>query len=122
MTRKWVPFLLGLLSGLILAGLFYLLFVRDQASEQIILLDSTAIASIGQSTQQAVQSNQGKININSASIEELSTLPGIGPAKASAIIQYREKYGQFQNIEELLYVPGFGESVYSSIQDLITTE
>jgi len=48
------------------------------------------------------------ININTASVEELDTLPGIGPKIAQAILEYRETYGKFASPEDLLLVPGIG--------------
>lgn len=61
-----------------------------------------------------------KININTATASELDTLPGIGPAKAAAIIQYRTEHGPFQHVDELLEVPGIGEKTLQNLRDLIT--
>lgn len=62
----------------------------------------------------------GKININSATSEQLQTLDGIGEAKAKSIIEYREKNGNFQTIEDIKNVSGIGDSVYAKIKDNIT--
>ncbi|QFT89925.1 ComE operon protein 1 [Bacillus sp. THAF10] len=64
--------------------------------------------------------NSGKININTASEGELVTLSGIGPAKAKAIIEYREKHGFFKDIEDLVNVTGIGQKSLESIQEEIT--
>lgn len=60
------------------------------------------------------------ININTATIEELSTLPGIGETKAKAIITYRLEYNGFLFIEELLGVSGIGDTIYANILPYVT--
>lgn len=62
------------------------------------------------------------ININTADSEELQTISGIGPSKAAAIIDYREKYGGFVAPEEIMEVPGIGEGIYTKIKDRICIE
>lgn len=61
----------------------------------------------------------GKVNINSAGAEELMTLPGIGEVRALAIIEYRETYGNFENIEDIMNVKGIKTGVFSKINELI---
>lgn len=61
-----------------------------------------------------------KININKASQAELETLPGIGPAKAQAIIEFRETSGPFKNIEEIMSISGFGEKTFEKLKDSIS--
>lgn len=61
-----------------------------------------------------------KININTASLEELEKLPGIGPSKAQAIIDYRTTNGLFKDIEEIKNVKGIGEKTFEKLKDLIT--
>lgn len=62
-----------------------------------------------------------KISINKATKEELMTLQGIGEAKAKDIIDYREKNGEFTNIEDIKNVPGIGENLFAQIKENITT-
>ena len=62
----------------------------------------------------------GKININKASKEELMTLPGVGESRADSIIKYREEAGAFQSIEDIMNVSGIKEGLYEKIKDLIT--
>ena len=63
-----------------------------------------------------------KININTASVEELQTLKGIGPATAKSIILYREEYGAFSAIEEIMNVKRIGEKTFAKIKERITVE
>lgn len=63
-----------------------------------------------------------KININTASEEELRTLKGIGPATAKSIILYREEYGAFSAIEEIMNVKRIGEKTFAKIKERITVE
>lgn len=60
------------------------------------------------------------ININTATKEELMTLPGIGPTKAEAIIDYRNKNGLFKELIELMNVSGIGEKTYEQLLEKIT--
>jgi competence protein ComEA len=63
-----------------------------------------------------------KININSADLATLDTLPGIGPVIAQRILDYRQTNGLFDRIEDIMDVPGIGQGTFEKIQDLITTE
>lgn len=62
----------------------------------------------------------GKVSLNTATLDELMTLPGIGESKAQAIIEYREEVGAFQNIEELKEVSGIGDAIFDQIKENIT--
>ncbi len=61
-----------------------------------------------------------KIDINSASVQELQKLPQIGAAVAQRIVDYREKHGKFAKIEEIMKVKGIGEKTFLKIKPLIT--
>lgn len=60
-----------------------------------------------------------KINLNTATLEELETLEGLGPTKAKAIIQYRGEHGGFRSVDELLQVSGIGERTLERIKEKI---
>lgn len=59
------------------------------------------------------------IDINTATAEELKLLPGIGDALAGAIVDYREEKGAFESLEQLMDVPGIGESRFAAVKDKI---
>lgn len=66
------------------------------------------------------EENQDKVNINTATLEELLMLSGIGESKAKAIIEYREINGLFKSIEDIKSVNGIGDSLFDKIKDRIT--
>lgn len=62
----------------------------------------------------------GKVNINTADGTALETLPGVGPAMAKRIIDWRTKNGRFTALEDLMSVTGVGEKTFDSLKDLVT--
>jgi comEA protein len=68
----------------------------------------------------AVQPTTGKVNINTATASELDTLPGIGPAYAGRIIDYRNANGGFKSIDEIKNVKGIGDKTFEKFRDRIT--
>ena len=60
------------------------------------------------------------VNINTAAATELQTLPGVGPATAARIIEYREKNGPFKKLEELMNVRGMGEKTFLKLRPQLT--
>lgn len=62
----------------------------------------------------------GLININSANLEELKKISGVGDVKAQSIIEYREKNGGFKSIDEIKNIDGIGEKTFEKIKDKIT--
>jgi competence protein ComEA len=61
----------------------------------------------------------GKVHLNAATVEELDTLPGIGPSKAALIVAYRKEHGAFATLEELQLVKGIGEKTFEKLAPLM---
>ena len=102
--------------------------VSDEADQEAVnqarpLLDGEQIYihSIGEAavTASAVEAT-GKININQASAQELTSLPGIGDVRANQIISYRDEHGYFTSLDQIINVSGIGESTFENIVDQIT--
>ncbi|MEF2819198.1 MAG: helix-hairpin-helix domain-containing protein [Clostridium sp.] len=68
---------------------------------------------------QSIEADDGKININTADINKLKEIPGIGDVKANSIIMYRESNGNFKSIEDLKNVDGIGEKTFEKIKNNI---
>lgn len=95
------------------------LCVTRECGKQTVTVEASLIT-----TEQAVEVISEKIlvNINTASLEELMTLDGIGEKTAMNIIEYRENNNGFLNVDELLEISGIGEKKLEKIRDLITVE
>jgi competence protein ComEA len=66
--------------------------------------------------------DSAKVNINTASAEELTQLKGVGPSHAVRIVEFREKNGPFKNPEGLIQVPGIGQKTFEKNKDTILIE
>ena len=111
--------LIGFLSGILFSGMILLtinLSNNHQLQESVVVITPIAVIKLEQSPQ--ISTNR-LIDLNQATLNELVLLPGIGEAKANAIIDFRNKYGAFEAISELSYVPGIGNTLLKSIQDLV---
>jgi competence protein ComEA len=90
------------------------------------LMAALALASSAGAGQKKDDDSAGKkatsavVNINSATLSELETLPGIGARTAQRIVEYRQKNGGFKKIEELMNVQGVGEKSFLKIRDRLT--
>ena len=80
------------------------------------VIDSFLPSQLGESA------GKGTVNLNSAQSSELQTLPGIGPAKAEAIIEHRETNGPFKSIEDLKNISGIGDKTFEKLKDLISVK
>jgi len=83
------------------------------------LQDPANISSHHTETKDQPSSSSKKININTATKEELMALPNIGDSRAQDILDYRETVGFFVCIEEIMEVPGIGPKTFAAFQDLI---
>jgi competence protein ComEA len=63
----------------------------------------------------------GKVNLNTASAEQLSAIPGIGDKLAARIVEYRQKNGSFKNVQELMNVKGVGEKSFGKLEPFLST-
>lgn len=111
-------FLFGFLAGTLLAGLLAVLFLIPIFSDLTIAHEILTPAGISPTPTDVEISLEllSKININQADAKELEELPGIGEVKARSIIEFREKYGEFANLEELLYIPGISVNLLEAIK------
>lgn len=128
MNHKWQYFVIGILSGILISGIAVLVYIKLVNSEKTydyqqakaeVVFEVANDQPLANEALEVEYINIGKINLNQANINELNALPGIGNAKAKAIIDFRETYGDYQKIDELLYVPGIGDSLFQEIKDLI---
>ncbi len=71
-------------------------------------------------TDDATTAGDGRVNLNTADVAALDTLPRIGPALAQRIIDWREQNGRFTSVEDLLAVPGIGDKMLEGLRDLVT--
>jgi comEA protein len=100
---------------------FHLFFVQEPAAT-IVVTDLSSSETVSSAASEGAATNSTKININTATAEELETLPQIGATRAARIVEYRESYGPFQTIEEIKNVSGIGEVIFSELKDLIEVD
>ncbi|MFK8793045.1 helix-hairpin-helix domain-containing protein [Planococcus plakortidis] len=91
--------------------------VLDESSVYVPTLGEESVAQVA--LMPGGSAAPGLINLNSATEEELTELPGIGPAKAAAIVAHRTENGPFKNIEQLMDVTGIGEKSFEQLKELI---
>jgi comEA protein len=115
-NRFWALITLLLIAVIVIGGVVAWQNYRPNHPIQITLAEETN-ATEGVSAQ---EDEPQKIDINRAEAWLLEALPGIGPSKAQAIIDYRQQNGGFGHIAEITEVPGIGQDIYENIKDLIT--
>ena len=98
---------------------------EDQMQIYIPSLEETASGTFARDTagtDGGTEGGQEKVDINTASADQLDALPGIGPSKAEDIINYREEHGGFSSVEELMDIPGIKSGIFDQIKDLVTVD
>jgi competence protein ComEA len=112
------------ISGAITSPGFYPLKVGDSIETLIQaaggITDNADLSQLKLYIPEVGEEQPQKIDINRAETWLLKALPGIGEAKAQAIIAYREQYGPFHNINELIKVEGIGATIHEQIKELVT--
>lgn len=112
---------IGLVFCVLIIG-YNFFFVKEPA-ETVILTDLNGSLSASSEEETASSGASSdvlrKVNLNTATAEELQTLYRIGPALAQRIIDYRESVGKFQSVEEIQNVSGIGEKIYEGIREEI---
>jgi len=78
------------------------------------------LAAPGRTFGAAAEEKVARINLNTAGVDELTSLPGIGPSYAKRIVDFREKNGPFKKVEDLLNVQGIGEKTLERIRERVT--
>ncbi len=84
------------------------------------IIDNSALFNEVITNAEGIIIDTGKVSLNSATMEELMTLPGIGESKAKLIIEYRNTNRGFKEIKEIKNVKGIGDSIYAKIKDFLT--
>ena len=126
MSRKpfWLPGVAaGLAAGLALGFLIgYRAGIQPRPGLVPVAIASTEPSSQPPSSEMKVSSVSGTapVNLNTATLEELCTLPGVGETLAGEILSYREAAGGFLQVEELMNVSGIGEKTFEELKDLVT--
>ena len=92
---------------------------KEKITEYITKENGNNLITEGNNTSNNLKGENDKVNINTANLNELDSLPGIGPSTAQKIIDYREENGNFKKIEELQNVKGIGDAKFEEIKDKI---
>jgi len=96
--------------------------LKNDGNSGISIIRDSAGAVVEENNNDNKGTTSSKININTASADELMTLPGIGPSTAEKIISYREQNGEFKKIEDIMNVSGIGEGKFNKMKDYITVK
>ena len=117
---KNIKQLVLVLVAVLFLGLMLGVFISRLSNKNLSLATHNAGATDTQQGTYDYSDSLGKININHASIDELTMLPGIGKKTAERIVAYRQKFGPFLNIDDLAKVEGIGKKTSEELRPYIT--
>ena len=111
-TNRWTPIILTVIFTAVIFGIF--IYQQHGGSRAV------SLSQIQNTTGHPLSFVEGKINVNNATAEELTTLPGIGEKLSQRIIAYRNEHGPFLHESDLKNVSGIGDAKLDAIIDYIT--
>ena len=115
------PFLILIGITLMFCCVLLGIYFGRNSSHNYITVNNTSTSAIEKPTE-ATQATVGKININTASEQQLTLLPGIGEAITKRIVDYRTEHGDFAAIEDIMNVSGIGEKKFEQLKEYIVVE
>ncbi|HIS69486.1 MAG TPA: helix-hairpin-helix domain-containing protein [Candidatus Gallacutalibacter stercoravium] len=125
-TTERVLIAVALLLCALLIG-YNAFYIPSAQTPQVILVEGDLSAIEEQAVQgseaydpRPASSQPGKLNVNTASVEELMELPGIGEVLAGRIVAYRQQQGNFSDLQQLLQVDGIGDALYEKMAPYLT--
>ncbi len=121
-------YIFGVLSGILISSVLLLIInkiISNNSFSFVELNQKPNLLNVSVSSKECFslpepQSKSKLINLNTADLAELNTLPGIGEVKARNIILWRDKYGDFKDISELMYVSGISDNIFQGLCHLIS--
>ena len=101
--------------------LHYDVTVEEEVTSETVVATTTVSSAVSEAATETPGIDAfGRVNLNTATLQDLTSLPGIGDAKAQAILEDRSENGPFSSIEDLTRVSGIGEKTFEKLKDRIT--
>ena len=96
-------------------------FISILLLSSVFLMTSANFAIADTAKSKISQKQMTKVNLNTASLEQLISLPGVGKKKAAAIIEYRTKNGKFESVDDIVNVKGIGKKILEKLRPQLKT-